>query len=58
MPGYTGTASYLLLTKYNNYAETGGNGVNEVAVLDPSATQPDAYSSVTVLKGKSEPFRA
>jgi hypothetical protein len=50
MPGYTGTSSYLILTKYNNYAETGGNGVNEVAVLDPSATQPDAYSSVTVLK--------
>jgi hypothetical protein len=50
MPGYTGAASYLLLTKYNNYAETGGNGVNEVAILDPSATQPDAYSSVTVLK--------
>jgi hypothetical protein len=50
MPGYTGTSSYLILTKYNNYAETGGDGVNKVAVLDPSATQPDAYSSVTVLK--------
>ena len=50
IPGYAGTSSYLILTKYNNYAEAGGNGVNEVAVLDPTATQPDAYSSVTVLK--------
>jgi hypothetical protein len=50
MPGYTGTSSYLILTKYNNYAETGGDGVNKVAVLDPSATQTDAYSTVTVLK--------
>lgn len=50
VPSYSGTSSYLLLTKYNNYADTGGNGVNEVAILDPSATQTDAYSSVRVLK--------
>ncbi|HEV3384958.1 MAG TPA: Ig-like domain repeat protein, partial [Gemmata sp.] len=46
VPSYTGSSPYLILTKYNNYvaAETGssgGNGVNEIAVLDPSATETD-----------------
>jgi hypothetical protein len=45
VPSYTGTSSYLILTKYNNYADFGiGNGLNQVAVLDPSATMPDEYS--------------
>jgi len=45
VPSYTGTSSYLVLTKYNNYADFGmGNGENQVAVLDPSATMPDEYS--------------
>jgi hypothetical protein len=39
---YHGTSSYLVMTKYNNYAGVGtGNGVNKVAVLDPNATEPD-----------------
>lgn len=53
VPSYTGTSSYLILTKYNNYVDTGtGNGVNKIAVLDPSATTQDEYSStpVTVMK--------
>ncbi len=33
---YTGTSKYLILTKYNNYANGGGNGQNELAVLDPN----------------------
>ena len=46
VPSYTGTSPYLILTKYNNYVaaetgSTGGNGVNEIAVLDPYATQTD-----------------
>ena len=42
VPGYKGTSSYLILTKYNNYNGTGtGNGVNKVAVLDPNASMPD-----------------
>lgn len=49
VPSYTGTSSYLILTKYNNYYEVGaGNGVNQVAVLDPEATQQDEYSTVPV----------
>jgi hypothetical protein len=51
VPSYTGTSTYLILTKYNNYAGVGtGNGVNKVAVLDPNATQQDEYSAATVMK--------
>jgi hypothetical protein len=58
VPSYTGTSSYLILTKYNNYNGIGtGNGVNQVAVLDPNATMTDEYclsscssSPVTVMK--------
>jgi hypothetical protein len=40
---YTGTSKYLIMTKYNNYAnpETGGDGKNMIALLDPNATQID-----------------
>jgi hypothetical protein len=47
VPSYTGTSSYLILSKFNNYANAevgepyGGNGVNQIAVLDPYASQPD-----------------
>jgi hypothetical protein len=47
VPSYTGTSSYLILAKYNNYANAevgqpyGGNGVNQIAILDPYATQTD-----------------
>jgi hypothetical protein len=46
VPGYHGTSSYLLFSKYNNYVSaevgsTGGDGVNKIAILDPYATQPD-----------------
>ncbi len=52
IPSYTGTSPYLLLTKYNNYADTGGDGDNRLAVLDPFASQPDQYSAsqVAVMK--------
>jgi uncharacterized repeat protein (TIGR01451 family) len=48
VPSYTGPSSYLLLTKYNNYANAGGDsadGVNRVAVLDPNSTEVDAHAS-------------
>jgi hypothetical protein len=45
VPSYTGKSSYLILTKYNNYADLGiGNGLNQVAVLDPLETMPDEYN--------------
>lgn len=52
-PRYTGTSTYLLMTKYNNYIGIGtGNGQNEIAILDPNGTQQDEYSTtpVTVMK--------
>jgi hypothetical protein len=41
VPSYHGTSSYLLMTKYNNYAGAGtGDGVNKIAILDPNVTDP------------------
>jgi hypothetical protein len=39
----TSSASYFIMTKYNNYADpgTGGNGRNMIAILDPTQTQVD-----------------
>lgn len=55
VPGYAGSASYLLLVKYNNYYGIGtGDGLNRMAVIDPQAAQPDAFiaagSVVRVMK--------
>lgn len=41
VPSYHGTSSYLLMTKYNNYKETGGGGQNMLAILDPNASTID-----------------
>ena len=38
---YHGTSKYLLMTKYNNYASQGGDGVNKIAILDPNTPMPD-----------------
>src|SRR5215469_4752298 len=48
VPGYHGTSPYLLVSKYNNYIHIGphGDGHNEVALLDPRASQKDPYASV------------
>jgi hypothetical protein len=48
-PSYHGSSKYLLLTKYNDYAEAGGTGVNQVAVLDPNATQTDPRTGAAVM---------
>lgn len=48
VPSYTGTSTYLLFSKYNNYANAGNDsadGVNRIALLDPHATQVDAHAS-------------
>ncbi len=49
-PAYTGAAPYLLMTKYNDYANAGGNGQNKIAVLDPNATEEDPVTGVGVMK--------
>jgi hypothetical protein len=42
VPSYTGTSTYLLAQKYNNYRGVGsGDGMNRMAVLDPKAAQAD-----------------
>jgi hypothetical protein len=47
---YTGSSSYLLLTKYNNYAPR-ADGLNRMAILDPNQTQPDpVIGSVSVMQ--------
>ncbi len=51
VPSYQGPSSYLVLTKYNNYADPGigGNGLNMVAVLDPNVSMPDPITGATVM---------
>lgn len=51
VPSYKGPSSYLILTKYNNYADQGigGNGLNKVAILDPNVTMGDPITGATVM---------
>ncbi len=50
VPSYAGASSYLLMTKYNNYAGAGsGDGVNRIAVLDPNAEMLDPISGTVVM---------
>ena len=49
LPTYAGPSSYLLCSKYNNYGGL-GDGLNRIALLDPNQSQPDTYSSVTVMR--------
>jgi hypothetical protein len=45
IPSYHGHSTYLIMTKYNNYADgfSGGDGKNMIAILDPdpNATETD-----------------
>jgi hypothetical protein len=51
VPSYQGNSSYLIMTKYNNYAGIGdGDGVNKIAILDPNDTQIDARTGATVMR--------
>ncbi len=50
VPSYTGTSSYLLMTKYNNYAGAGtGDGKNRIAILDPNVTEHDPVLPATLV---------
>ena len=50
VPSYLGTSSYLLMTKYNDYKEVGGTGINRLAILDPNDTQTDPVTGQTVMR--------
>jgi hypothetical protein len=50
VPSYTGMSSYLLMTKYNNYAGSGtGDGKNRLAILDPNVTEHDPVLPATLV---------
>ncbi len=49
VPSYHGPSTYLLMTKYNNYASTGGDGVNKIAILDPNTAMIDPISGSQVM---------
>ncbi len=49
VPSYHGSSSYLLLTKYNNYRDTGGNGQNYVAITDPNNSMTDPITGISVM---------
>ncbi|MBR7799219.1 hypothetical protein [Undibacterium fentianense] len=50
VPSYKGSSSYLLMVKYNNYERAGsGNGMNEIAILDPHNEQLDRISPLKVM---------
>jgi Bacterial Ig-like domain (group 3)/Divergent InlB B-repeat domain len=49
VPLYTGSSTYLIFSKYNNYATGDGDGVNRIALLDPNATQIDPHPSANGL---------
>lgn len=52
VPSYSGTSTYLVALKYNNYLGVGtGDGLNRLAVLDPKANQADPIvPSVRVMR--------
>lgn len=50
VPSYTGPSSYLLLTKYNNYAGiNSGDGVNRLALVDPNVSFTDPVTGATAM---------
>lgn len=50
VPSYAGESSYLLMTKYNDYAGgAGGTGLNRIAILDPNATESDPVNGNPVM---------
>jgi uncharacterized repeat protein (TIGR02543 family) len=50
VPSYHGPSAYLLMTKYNNYVEGGGDGVNKLAILDPNTAIIDPISGASVME--------
>ncbi len=47
---YHGSSTYLIMTKYNNYAGLGsGDGVNRVAILDSKGKSKDPVTGIDIL---------
>ena len=51
VPSYHGNSSYLLMTKYNNYADPGlnGDGINKIAILDPQNSETNTISGASTM---------
>jgi hypothetical protein len=48
---YNGASPYLLMVKYNNYRGAGtGDGVNQLAVIDPNVLQSDPISGLPIMR--------
>ncbi len=50
VPSYSGASDYLLFSKYNDYKQVGGTGINQLAILDPNDTQIDPVIGQPVMK--------
>ncbi len=50
VPSYTGTSSYLLVSKYNHYVAGGGDGVHKLAILDPFTSMVSPVTGKNVMK--------
>ncbi len=50
VPSYAGTSKYLMMTKYNNYAGAGGDGVNRLAILDPNDAVVEPISGFAAMR--------
>jgi hypothetical protein len=52
VPSYTAPTgtTYLLFSKYNNYADVGGNGQNRIAVLDPNTAATSIVGNSGMMK--------
>jgi len=58
VPSYAGPSSYLLFSKYNNYASADGNAVNRIALLDPNTAQTDPHPTANGLSEMREALTA
>jgi hypothetical protein len=50
VPSYTGQSVYLLMTKYNDYVEGGGAGLNRLAILDPNTAGVEPVTGAAVMR--------
>lgn len=50
VPSYLGTSDYLIFSKYNDYKQAAGTGINKLAILDPNDTQIDPITLQPVMK--------
>jgi hypothetical protein len=50
VPSLRSHSPYVLLTKYNNYVQAGGDGRNFLALVDPNVSMSDPITGITVMR--------